>query len=231
MEDPMIRTAVSLIALIPAVALAQAVGASGQAKAKTEAQVGSSSVTSATTVDAEIAAARTRGLPERPIARRVAEGRAKGATEAQQAASAHQLRVSMESAAEVMEKAGRTPSGDEIERGGYAMERGYSRADIESVVKAAPADRSLVVALDVLARLQDRGVGTAQALAQVQSKLAAKADDAALESLAAVNANAAVNAVTPAAAVDGKAAVGAAAGAAGAAAGVTTKATGIIKKP
>ncbi len=227
----MIRKAISLIALIPAAALAQAVGASGQAKARTEAQAGSGSVATATTVDAEIAAAHKRGLPERAINKRVAEGRAKGGSEAQVASSARQLRLSMEGSAEVMEKAGRKPSDDEIERGAYAMERGYSRAEIEAVVKAAPADRSLVVAFDVLARLQDHGMGTAQALAQVQSKLAAKADDAALESLAAVNANAGVNAVTPAAAVDGKAAVGAAAGVAGAAAGTATKVTGIIKKP
>ncbi|HEU4996527.1 MAG TPA: hypothetical protein VFT29_17040 [Gemmatimonadaceae bacterium] len=225
----MIRTTISLIALVPAVVAAQAVGASSQTKTKTEAQGGNVALT--TTVDAEVAAARTRGLPEGPIAKRVAEGRAKGATETQLATAAHQVRLNLEGAAETMEKAGRTPSGDEIERGASALERGYSRADLEAVIKTVPADRSLVVAFDVLARLQDRGVGTTQALAQVQSKLEGKADDAALEALVAGSANAAVNAV-PAAAVDGKATVGAAAGAAGAAAGaaagVTTK---VIKKP
>src|SRR5262245_33164483 len=123
----MIRTALSLIVLVPAVAIAQVAGGASS-QSTTKAQTAGGSVELSTSVDAEVTAARAKGLPERPMTRRVAEGRAKGASEAALASSARQLRLSMESAADVMAQAGRKPSADEIERGAYAFERGYSRA-------------------------------------------------------------------------------------------------------
>ncbi|HEY8175840.1 MAG TPA: hypothetical protein VIF32_09120 [Gemmatimonadaceae bacterium] len=244
----MFKTAFSLMALVPAALAAQvAAGASAQSHTKADARIGkgtSASVESSTSADAEISAARARGLPERPIRRRVAEGRAKGASDAQLAVSARTMRLTLESAEEAMVSAGRArPSGDEIERGAYAMERGYTSAQIQAVTRSAPSDRSLVVAFDVLARLQGRGVPVGRALAQVESKLASRASDASIDALVSANTNANANVgagasrVTGAtsATATGNAAAGAAAsgvsGAASATGTVTGAVGGVIKKP
>jgi hypothetical protein len=244
----MLKTTLTLIVLVPAVLAAQAAGsASVQSNTKADAHVGKStnaSVESSASADAEISAARRSGVPERPIRRRVAEGRAKGASEAQLAASAHGLRMNLESATEAMVRAGRSnPSEGEVERGAYAMERGYTRAQIEAVAKSAPSDRSLVVAFDVLARLSARGVPVARALTQVQTKLESRASDASIDALVSSNTNANLGAGASranggratGAAASGNAAVGAAAsgvaGAASATGTVTGAVGGVIKKP
>jgi hypothetical protein len=188
------KIALSLAILVMPAALAAQTSARAQTSAKADAQVKTSSGTEASTstsVDAEIAVARERGLPTRPIRRRAAEGRAKGATDAQIAASARRMRANIEAAHETMLRAGRErPSDEEVERGAYAMERGYTRAQLEAVVESAPSDRSLIVAFDVLTRLSARGVPVAKALAQVQSKLESRASDAQINALVATNASA-----------------------------------------
>jgi hypothetical protein len=240
----MYRIAFSLaIALAPA-ALSAQVSARAQSQAHADAQVKSNSGTQAsasTSVDAEVAIARERGLPARPIQRRAAEGRAKGASEAQVAAAARRMRVNLETAHKAMVRAGRTqPSDEEVERGAYAAERGYTRAQIEAVVASAPSDRSLVVAFDVLAKLAARGVPVTKALAQVQSKLEARASDAQIDALATMNANThggvvAGRAVQGDAGASANAAVGAAAKGANGAASATGAVSGavgaVIKKP
>ena len=112
-----------------------------------------------------------------------------------------------------------------MERGGYAIERGYTSAQVEAIAKSTPSDRSLVVAFDVLTELVARGVASEDALAQVQSKLEARADDAQIQGLvtAAANANANANlGVGAKGAVDTGTKAGAALGAAAGA---------VIKKP
>jgi len=241
----MYKTAFSLIALVPAALAAQvAAGASARTDTKADAHVGkstSASVASSASVDAEISAARAHGVPERPIRRRVAEGRAKGASDAQVAAAAHSLRLGLEASEAAMVRAGRAqPSDEEIARGAYAMERGYTDAQIEAVARSAPSDRSLVVAFDVLTRLSERGVPVARALAQVQSKLAARETDASIDALASARTNAGAGAglgvghVTGAATATGNAAAGAAASgtsATGSATGAVSGVIGATKKP
>lgn len=237
------KIAVSLvIALTPAALLAQAQGgahAQSQTKASAELKGGSGMQTSASTsVDAEVAVARERGLPTQPIRRRAAEGRAKGATEAQVAFAARRMRANLEVAHDAMVRAGRThPSDEETERGAYAIERGYTRAQIEVLAHSAPSDRSLVVAFDVLTRLVARGVASSTALAQVQSKLESRASDAQITALASSNALIHVGVgrgPQSGAAATGNAAVGAAAGAtkgAATASGAVSGAVGGIIKP
>jgi hypothetical protein len=240
----MFRTAMSLLVLVPAVLAAQAAaGASASSHTKADVHAGkreSASVESSASVDAEISAARERGLPERPIRRRVAEGRAKGASETQVAASARRMRVNLETAHEAMVNAGRArPSDGEVERGAYVMERGYTRAQLQAVAQSAPSDRSLVVAFDALARLSARGIPTTRALAQVQSKLEAGAPDASIAALvsSSTNANLGAGALSGAtsAGASGNAAAGAAAsgvsGAASATGSVTGVVGGVLNKP
>ena len=244
----MYKTVFTLLAVVPSVLTAQVAGsASARSDTKASAQVGrgtSADVSSSASVDAELSAARQHGVPERPIRNRVAEGRAKGATEADLAASAHAVRLNLEIAHEALVGAGRSqPSDQETERGANAIERGYTRAQIEAVAKSAPSDRSLVVAFDVLARLSERGVSVSRALAQVQSRLASRASDASIDALVTANADAGAStgvgagrvAGAAAGSVSGNAAAGAAASGAstaGSATGAVSGAvTGVIKKP
>ena len=164
----MFRTAITLLAFVPAALAAQT----------------TASATSSMTVEGEVAAARAWRLPEEPIRRRVAEGRLKGASEAQLALAAHKVRLTMEGAQSAMVSAGRMkPTDEEVERGGNAMERGYTREQLQVVVKSAPSDRSLVVAFDVLTRLNEKGMPVAKALAQVQAKLEARQSDESIGTL------------------------------------------------
>jgi len=229
-----------IIALAPAVLAAQASArATSQTRVDAEASAAGTRTSGSTSVDAEIAVARRKGLPTRPIENRVAEGRAKGASEAKLAATAAETRASLETAHEVLVRGGRQrPAEDEVERGGEVLAHGYTRADLEAVVSSAPADRSLVVAFDVLTRLRARGVASARALAQVTSNLRARATDAQLDALVAAHggANVGVGAGSAAAGASGKAAAGAGATVrgttgvvGGAAAGVTGTVKGVVK--
>jgi hypothetical protein len=129
--------------------------------------------------------ARSKELPPEPMARRVAEGQAKGASEVAILAAVEKVRVNLESTHSAMLRAGRAPSHEETAAGAAALERGFTTAQLEAVAKRTPNERSLAVAFDVLTDLSARGVPVNNALAQVQAKLDARASDAALRSLTA----------------------------------------------
>lgn len=74
-------------------------------------------------------------------------------------------------------------SADEMDRAALALERGYTAEQIQVIAKAAPADRPLAVAFDVLSKLFDNGVATMDAVTKVQAKLVAKDTDASIEAL------------------------------------------------
>lgn len=171
-------------------------------------------------VDANLKAARARHLPEQPIRDRVAEGKAKGASEAQiVAASGHAL-ADLQASHDAMVKAGRKePSEGEVAHGGQLMARGFTSAQIEAVARKAPSDRSLVVAFETLTSLQARGASTARAAARVEQLLAARASDAQMREVA-VNATAAAHSDGLVQRGAGSANGAAAAGVAGSAAGV-----------
>lgn len=196
-------------------------------------------------VAASFKAAHDKNLPDEPMKRRIAEGQAKGASEAQIVASVAKAEARLSAAQSAIIRAGRAnPSSADVEAGAQAMEQGATEAQVETLVQHTPSDRSLTVAVDVLGKLVARGVPVSQALAQIQSRLDAGASDEALGSLAATgNATGAVNAhgANPHAAgaavnAAGNAAAGVTAGAkgvGGAAAGVTGAVTGAagVKKP
>ena len=232
----MYKFAIIAALLSPALAAAQTT-ASASSRTSAQAQVGQSNAQASSSVDAEIAIARRGGLPTQPIRRRAAEGRAKGATEAQVALAARRVRMNLETAHSAMVRAGRTrPSDQETEQGAVAIERGFTRAQVEAVVRSAPSDRSLVVAFDVLTKLAARGVETGKALATVQSRLEARETDAQINALASGSANVgigAANGLGGNAAAGANAAVGAAAsgtkGATSVTGGVTGTVGGVIK--
>src|SRR5690348_15876382 len=136
----MYKVAISL-ALLPAALVAQALSSSTQASTTTRATVGtppaSAHATAHAPAAAELSAARSENRPTAAVEHRIGEGGAKGASDAQVAASAHQLRLELESAHAAMVRAGRSnPSNDETERGSYLIVRGYTSAQVEAVAKS-----------------------------------------------------------------------------------------------
>ena len=232
-----------VLTLAPVALIAQAsaqVKASSQGSASTQGKQASASASadadvqaprdwsaeSRTKLDAIYTEARAQKLPVRPIARRVAEGRAKGASEATILTSAGVTEANLSATQEAMVTAGRThPTDAEIERGAYTMESGVTKVQIEALVRHAPADRSLVVAFDVLARLMARGVPVTEAMAQVQSKIDARASDAAISALAAGAATGPTGAATVNADMAGRATAKSVTGS------VAGTVTGTVKKP
>lgn len=171
-------------------------------------------------VDADLRTARERRLPEEPIRRRVAEGEAKGAADARIVAASGETLAQLEASSDAMVRGGRRdPSDAEVARGAQLIARGYTSAQIEAVARRAPSDRSLVVAFETLASLRARGASTDRAVAQVQSRLAARASDAEIRQLG-IDANAAAQ-------VDGSVGRGGM-GQAGAAGSVTGNAAGSV---
>ncbi|OYV66394.1 MAG: hypothetical protein B7Z72_11420, partial [Gemmatimonadetes bacterium 21-71-4] len=142
------------VLLAPAALAAQgsaAVHADAHAGANARMPIPSSfSTSSRTRLEATYARAREHGVPEEAIEHRVAEGQAKGASEARIVAAAATVEANEEAAQEAMVKAGHHPDDREVQAGAYAMERGVTRAQIGTLVKHAPRGRSLGVALDVL---------------------------------------------------------------------------------
>ncbi len=183
--------AVALVA-IPMLARAQgavAVNSRARATADASSSVGEGraglSAEAQSQISADLATARRNDLPEEPIRRRVAEGQAKGASEAQIVAASGSTLVKLQSAHDAMVRAGRDePTDAETSRGAELLASGFTSAQLEAVTRRAPAERSLVVALDVLASLHARGVSTGRAAEQLQRNLAARVTDAALRGLA-----------------------------------------------
>ncbi len=196
----------SLIGLLAPVALfAQVSGqATGSATSSTTAKTGGVSAVSTTSASASAdfhapatfsaegaaklnamyAEAKEHRVPREPMARRVAEGSAKGASEATIIVSAGKVKANMEATQEAMIAGGRMhPSDEETERGASAMERGVTKAQITTIAKSTQGDRSLVVAFDVLAKLAANGMPVGQAVAQVQTNVSSGASDAALTAL------------------------------------------------
>jgi hypothetical protein len=261
MKKITLATAAATLVLVPALVHAQArakAEGNAQASAKVDASSNSNTTLSAgaqARVDADLRAARERNLPEQPIRRRVAEGQAKGASEASIVMASGRALAELQTAHDAMVSAGHEhPSGEETSRGAQLVSRGYTSAQIEAVVRRAPSDRSLVVAFETLSSLRARGVSTANAASQVEQRLAARASDAQLHELAVnagaaaqadgalglggrrgtgnVEAGGAANVAGSAAGVAGSAAAGAGAAAAGSlgngAAGVAGGATGAV---
>jgi hypothetical protein len=245
------------LVLVPAFAHAQSrTKVEGSARSNADVDVSSNSGLSATAqarVDADLRVARERNLPEQPIRRRVAEGQAKGASEASIVMASGRALAELQTSHDAMVSAGREhPTGEETTRGAQLVARGYTSAQIEAVARRAPADRSLVVAFETLASLRGRGMSTTRAASQIEQRLAARASDAELRDLAVnagaatqadgalgvgrgtgnVGAGAAANVAGGAAGMAGSAAAGAGAAAAGAlgggAAGVTGGASGVV---
>lgn len=175
------------LALAPALVAAQTVVATeAQVHAKADVSaipVGLSAETRAKLV-AMIEAARNQDLPTEPISDRMAEGKAKGASEAQIIAASARAMGELEASQQALIRAGREhPSDEEVERGSQVIARGATSAELEAFVRHAPSDRPLEVAFEVLTQLAARGVPVDHALTVIGSRLSGGASDGQLVSV------------------------------------------------
>lgn len=140
------------LVFIPALLAAQQATASASSATQANVNIPATySAESRAKIEASVQAAREKQLPERPIANRIEEGQAKGASEAQVVAAVEKTQVRMEAAQQAIVRAGRaTPSADEVASGEQAIARGATEVQIETLVKGTAANVSLVGALDGL---------------------------------------------------------------------------------
>jgi hypothetical protein len=112
------------------------------------------SAESKASIEASFKRARDRNLPDQTMRDRIAEAQAKGATDAQVAASVQKAESRLEASQSVLVKAGRAnPTPDEVTNGAQAMERGATEAQVTAVVAHPPTNVSIAAALDGLARV------------------------------------------------------------------------------
>ena len=156
-------TTASLIALLVPAALCAQVSGQASASATVEFRAPADfSASGAAKLNAMYAEAKEHHVPRQPIANRVAEGRAKGASEAKVIVSAGHVKANLEAAHDAMVAGGRTqPSDAECERGAAAIERGATSAQIEATARGSVSDNSLVVAFDHLNATAGAAAGTA----------------------------------------------------------------------
>jgi len=123
-------------------------------------------------------------LPTEPMADRMAEGQAKGASEAQIVAATQKTEAQLEASQEALIKAGRErPSDEEVARGAQVIARGATSAQLEAFVRHAPSGRGLEVAFEVLTQLFARGVPVDQAFTVIGAQLESGASDGRLVSV------------------------------------------------
>jgi hypothetical protein len=173
--------AISLtIVLTCAPALIAAQQATAGASATASAQAGVSvpvnySAESKAKINAAFDAARAKRVPEEPMRQRMAEGEAKGASDAQIATAVTKTEARLEAAQSAMIRAGRkNPTPDEVAAGEQAMASGATDLQLEALAKHASAEHSLVVAFSELTKLEQRGIPVTSALAQVQGNIDAR---------------------------------------------------------
>lgn len=222
--------AIALVAT-PAVAAAQAAGTSANANANASAnatvETPALSAEAQARIDGRIAAAAQRGIPEAPLRKRADEGQAKGASESSIVAAIALLDANIQTAQRAFVEAGRKPSEAELAAGGEAIAAGATAAHLGAIMKSAPRERPLEVALTALTSLTANGQGVAEAAAHIQSQLEARATDETIAAHAGLGADAAAHGAHGAHGVSGavNATTGAAAGV-GAKAGSVTGTVG-----
>jgi hypothetical protein len=185
--------------VVPALMVAQApdstrAGSHTQAQAQAHAGVGARaevpplprglSVEARGKIEAMIEMAREKHLPTQPMSDRVAEGKAKGASDDQMVSECRKAMLQLEASQTALIKAGREhPSDEEVARGAQVIARGATSAQLEAFVRHAPSDRRLEVAFEVLTQLEARGVPVDRALTVVGGKLSGGASDGQLVSV------------------------------------------------
>lgn len=137
-------------------------------------------------IDARIAAAADRGIPAAPMRKRAAEGEVRLASESRIHYALEIIEGDLRAAQRIFARQSRWASEAEVVAAADALAHGASEAQVTGVVRRAPADRSLEVALNTLAALLARGEGSERAAGLVEEQLAAGASDVSIGTAAGV---------------------------------------------
>ena len=169
------RTTIALIlAFAPGYLAAQSEPA-GQTESKPASPPQQQSGFSAETrvrLEAMFRAAREQSLPTQPMADRVAEGQAKGASEAQIIAATQRIEGQLSASHDALLRAGREqPTDAEVTQGAQLIARGASSAQLEALARQQPSEHRLQVAFQVLTDLAARGIPVNRALEVIGAKL------------------------------------------------------------
>jgi hypothetical protein len=168
-----------LIAAVPAAAVAQ--GASDTTQSGAEVRASSSTTIEIQALRQE---ARDSQVPEQAVANVIAEGRAKGASDAQLVAAGQASIIRLAASKQALISGGRErPSDAGVQQGARLMAQGATSAQLTALAAKASAARSLTVVLASATSLAARGEPVAEAMAQVSSELQAGASDAELLAL------------------------------------------------
>jgi hypothetical protein len=164
-------TLVLVLALTPALLNAQSDSTSqGKSPANHPAPGAAISAAARVRLEAMLQFAREHQLPTEPMSDRIAEGEAKGATEAQIIAATQRVEAQLEASQQALIHAGHpAPSGQEIASGAQLLARGATSAQLEAVASHAPSEHRLVVALSVLTELAAKGLPVEHALSVLGS--------------------------------------------------------------
>jgi len=116
-------------------------------------------------LEAMLQFARDNQLPAGPLLSVMAEGQAKGASEAQILAATQRTEAALSASQQALVRAGYSqPSDAQVERGARLIVSGASGAQLEAVARQAPSEQRLDVALQVLTDLTAQGVSINHAL-------------------------------------------------------------------
>ena len=182
------------LTLAPVLAAAQAsTGVQGETRARAEVSMRRGdevriperfSAETRARLEAMVEVARKKSLPTEPMTDRMAEGSAKGASEAQVVAATATTMAQLEASQQALIRGGRErPSDGEVQRGAAAIARGTTSAQLEALVRQTPSERRLDVAFDVLTELTARGIPVDRALLAVGGNLSRGATDGQLVSI------------------------------------------------
>jgi hypothetical protein len=148
------------LTVLPAVAIAQQASssssASASATAKTSAQAEVAiptnySADASAQIRAAFERARARNVPEDQLRQRMAEGQAKGASDADVATAVQKNEARLEASQSLLIKAGRAnPEPAEINNAALAIERGIAEAKVLAAITNPPANASVAASLNAL---------------------------------------------------------------------------------
>lgn len=185
--------AVALV-LTPTVAAAQSVTLAGSSAARPNSLAPSErprlSYDAQARIEARVLDAAGRGIPAEPMRRLATEAQEKFVSESRIMASLSRLEANLQTAKRVFVHVGRPATDAEIIAGGDAIAMGTTEAQLGSLITKAPAGRSVAVAIATLNALVDRGEQVANAVAAIETQLAARATDASIASMAGMSSSA-----------------------------------------
>lgn len=128
-------------------------------------------------VIAIVTEAQAQGIPGQAIANLALEGVAKGRSGAEVLAAAEALAGDLSVARDAVAQYGHQAAPAEIEAAAQTMALGVDAAAISALAQSTPSGRSLAVPIAVLGALSIRELPSDWALAEVLSRLEARADD------------------------------------------------------